>query len=386
MKLSKRANIVQPSATLSITSKANQMKAQGLDVVSLGAGEPDFDTPEAIKQAAVSAIQKGYTKYTPTAGIPDLRKAICQKLADDNGLAYEPEDIVVSCGAKHALYNVVQACCDEGDEIIIPSPFWVSYPEMANLALAKPVFLPTTEKTGFKITPPQLEAAITPRSRLLVINSPSNPTGSVYTRAELEALAAVALKAPDLMILSDDIYEHIVYPGASFTCAACLGAQVKDRTVVVNGLSKSHSMTGWRIGYSACRRELAQAIGRIQDHSTSNATSIAQYAALEALRGDQGARTKMVAEFGRRRDWLLARVAKIGKLSAHKPDGAFYLFIDIRATGLGSMEFSKRLLEEKRVAVIPGLPFGSDAHIRISFATSMQNLEKAFDRIEEFVR
>lgn len=383
MKISKRAQMVQPSATLSITSKAKQMKADGLDVVSLGAGEPDFDTPDVIKQAAIQAIESGFTKYTPTTGIPALKTAICEKFKRDNNLDYANENIIVSCGAKHSLFNIMQALCQEGDEVIIPAPYWVSYTEQVTLAMATPVVVPTLEENGFKITPEQLEKAITPNTKAVLINSPSNPTGGVYSKAELEGIAKV-VKEHDIMVISDDIYEHIVYDGTEFVSIAGIDG-MKENTVIVNGISKAYSMTGWRIGYIAAPVELAKAISRIQDHSTSCPCAISQKASIAALeKGNQACKT-MVTEFEKRRNYILSRVESIAKLSANTPKGAFYLFINISKTGLKSMDFAKQLLEDKLVAVIPGLPFGSDDHIRISYATSMENLEKAFDRIEAFL-
>lgn len=384
MKISKRASIVQPSATLSITSKAKQMKADGLDVVSLGAGEPDFDTPDFIKKAAIEAINAGQTKYTPTSGTPALKKAICAKLKRENGLDYDPAQIVVSCGAKHSLYNAIQVLCDEGDELIIPSPYWVSYTEMANLAGATPVLIDTNDESAFKITAAQLKAAITPKTRALILNSPSNPTGSVYSRAELEEIAKVVVEK-DIFVISDEIYEHILYDDVEFVSIASLGDEIKKRTVLVNGMSKAYSMTGWRIGYLAAQKELASTITRVQDHSTSGPCSISQAAAVEAINNGLPACKEMVAEFKKRRDYIIGRVEGIKGLSAVKPNGAFYLFINIAETGYKSMDFAAKLLDEKMVAAVPGLPFGSDAHIRVSYATSMANLQKAFDRIEEFL-
>ncbi len=381
--LTDRISAVGASQTMAITSKAKAMKKEGLDVASFGAGEPDFDTPDFIKQAAKDALDKGLTKYAPVAGTPDLREAICDKLKKDNGLEYKPENIVVSCGAKHSLYNSVMVLCQEGDEVIIPAPYWVTYPEQAKLASAKPVIVDTTEETEFKMTPEMLEKAVTSRTKVLMLNSPSNPTGSVYTKEELQAIAEVALKH-QLYILSDEIYEKLIYGGMKHYSIASYKPAVKELTVTVNGFSKSFSMTGWRLGYLAAEKEIASAVSRLQGHSTSGPVTFAMYAAVAALKADESAVNAMRIEFEKRRDYMVERLNSIKGITCGKPDGAFYCFPNISGLGLDSMTVSSRLLDEKMVAVIPGKAFGADDNIRMSYACSMANIEKGLDRIEEF--
>ncbi|MFA6356124.1 MAG: pyridoxal phosphate-dependent aminotransferase [Candidatus Omnitrophota bacterium] len=386
MKISKRLEKVKESPTLAITAKAKEMKAKGEDVVSFGAGEPDFDTPANIKSAGIKAIEGGFTKYTASSGIPELKKAICGKFLKDNGLTYEPAQIIVSCGAKHSLYNIFQAICDEGDEVIIPSPYWVSYAEMVRLAGGVPVILRTEQSDEFKVKPDALAKAITSRTAAFVLNSPSNPTGSVYNRQDLEKIADV-LVSKKITVISDEIYEKLIYDGEKHVSFASLSKEAYGLTFTVNGLSKSYSMTGWRIGYLAApNKELAAAVGRLQDHSTSNPVSFAQKASLEAIGGDQSCVAKMAAEFEKRRDYMTGRINSMKGISCVKPKGAFYVFCDISKTGLNSFEFSKRLLEEAKVAVIPGEPFGWDTHIRLSFATGMEDIKKGLDRIEVWVK
>lgn len=391
--LSRRASQVEESVTLAMTEKASQMRAQGIDVISFSAGEPDFDTPEHIKKAAIDALAKGYTKYTAATGLPALRKAIAAKFLRDNGLSYEPAQIVVSCGAKHSIYNVLQAVLEEGDEAIIPAPYWVSYPEMVKCAGAAPVIVPTTEAEGFKLRPEKLRAAITSRTKLLILCSPSNPTGAVYTAEELRALADVAVEK-DLLVLSDEIYEKLCY-GVPFASIAAARPEMKERTVVVNGASKAYSMTGWRIGYAAGPREIMAAVGRMQSQSTSNATSIAQYAALAALEGDQSCVEAMRREYARRRDAVVARLRAIPGITCAEPHGAFYVFPRVaalygkRCEGRplsGSAAFAEALLEKAHVATVPGSGFGNDEHIRLSYATSMEKIQAGLDRLERFVR
>lgn len=386
LKVSKRLEKVQESPTLAITAKAKQMKAGGEDVVSFGAGEPDFDTPANIKSAAFKAIEGGFTKYTASSGIPELKKAICGKFLKDNGLTYEPGQIIVSCGAKHSLYNILQAICDQGDEVIIPSPYWVSYAEMVRLAGGIPVILDTKQSDEFKLKPDALAKAITQKTAAFVLNSPSNPTGSVYNRRELEGLADV-LVSKKIPVISDEIYEKLIYGGEKHFSFASLSREAYALTFTVNGVSKSYSMTGWRIGYlGAPDKALASAVGRLQDHSTSNPASFAQKAALEAISGDQSCVVKMAEEFERRRDYMVLRIGTMKGISCVQPKGAFYVFCDISKTGMGSFEFSKRLLEEAKVAVIPGEPFGWDTHIRLSFATGMEEISKGLDRIEAWLK
>lgn len=384
MKLSKRVGLISPSPTLGVTSKARQMKAQGIDVVSLGAGEPDFDTPGNIKSAAITAIKDGFTKYTPSSGIAELKVSICDKLKRENGLIYKPEQIVISCGAKHALYNILQSIIDETDEVLIMSPYWVSYPEMVRLAGGVPVIVQTQQENGFKTNSTVLKKYITKKTKVLILNSPSNPTGLVYSREELSDLANFVLDA-GILVISDEIYEKIIYEGEHISIAS-LGKEIYDSTVVVNGVSKTYSMTGWRIGYMAGPLELSSAVGMLQDHSTSNPTSISQKAALEAISSGQDFVKDMVSEFKKRRDYIIKRIGEIKPLKVVKPQGAFYCFVDISSCGLNSVEFAQQLLEKEKVAVIPGEGFGFDTHIRLSFATSMDNIKKAMDRIERFVK
>lgn len=386
MKISRRIEKVKESPTLAITAKAKEMKRQGEDVVSFGAGEPDFDTPSHIKAAAVKAIESGFTKYTASSGIPELKKAICEKFAGDNGLSYDPSQIVVSCGAKHSLYNIFQVICDEGDEVVIPSPYWVSYTEMVKLAGGVPVILETEEADGFKVKPDALKKVITKKTAAFILNSPSNPTGCVYSRPDLESIADILISGK-VTVISDEIYEKLIYDGEKHVSFASLSKAAYDLTFVVNGMSKSYSMTGWRIGYLAApTRELAAAVGRLQDHSTSNPVSFAQKASLEALKGDQTCVVQMVAEFAKRRDYMVGRINSMKGISCIEPKGAFYLFCDISKTKMGSFDFSKKLLEEAKVAVIPGEPFGCRTHIRLSFATGMDEIKKGLDRLDNWLK
>lgn len=385
MKLAGRVKNLSSSPTLQITNKAKQLKKNGVDVVSFGAGEPDFDTPQHIKDAAVVALKEGATKYTPSTGTAALKEAIVSKFERDNNLHYRPEQIVVSCGAKHSLYNIFQVISERGDEVIIPAPYWVSYPEMVNVAEANPVFIRTGEKDGFKITPKKLRAAITKKTKALVINSPSNPTGAVYTKEELLEIARIAAKE-DIFVISDEIYEKLIYGEARHYSIAALDSKVYERTFTVNGLSKAYSMTGWRVGYLAGPKAAVEKISNLQDHSTSCPNSIAQAAAVAALNGPDDFVNKMRDEFLKRRDYLVERISKMKNMSVFCPQGAFYAFSNIAKTGLDSMTFSGRLLEEARVAVIPGVGFGDDKYIRLSFATSMEEITKGLDRIEEWVK
>ena len=385
MRLSSRAKSVSQSLTLAITAKAKKMKQEGVDVISFGSGEPDFDTPDNIKSAAIKSIQQGFTKYTQESGTDELKKAICEKFKKDNGLTYSASQIVVSCGAKHSLYNIIQAVCEKGDEVIIPSPYWLSYPEMAILAEAKPVFIETDESSGFKISLPSLKKAITKNTKAVVINSPSNPTGSIYAKEELKEIGKL-LSEKEILTISDEIYEKIIFDGNAHVSIASLGENIFKNTVVVNGVSKSFAMTGWRIGYlAAFNNELIAAIKNIQSHSTSNPASISQMAALEALNNSQTAvLDDMINQFEKRRNYIVERINKIKGLSCRKPEGAFYVFCRIGKKGLSGMEVTDRLLSEAKVAVVPGKVFGSDAHIRLSFAASMENIKKGIDRIEEW--
>ena len=395
MKLAKRVSMVQPSVTLAITNKANQMKAQGIDVVGFGAGEPDFDTPDNIKAVAKKALDAGYTKYTPVPGSPELKDAIIAKLKRDNNLEYKRENIIVSLGAKHSIYNAAQAFLEEGDEVIIPAPYWVSYPDITLLAGATPVIVEAKQSTGFKITPGQLEKSITPRTKLLILNSPSNPTGAAYSKAELEALAHVIVKN-DITVLSDEIYEKLVYDGFKFVSIASLGEEIKKRTILVNGLSKSHSMTGWRIGYLAAEKDLVSAMSNIQSQSTSNPVSFCDKASIEALNGPQDFMKEWSAEFDRRRRYMVDTLNAMPGVTCLLPQGAFYAFPNFSGCYgkktpdgkviNGSSDFADYLLEPYKVASVPGIAFGDDACQRLSYATSMKNIEKGLERIEQAVK
>jgi len=386
MKIARRMQEVKESPTLAITAKAKEMKQRGEDVVSFGVGEPDFDTPSHIKSAAIKAINNGFTKYTASSGIAELKKAICEKFKLENGLEYEPNQVIVSCGAKHSLYNILQIICDEGSEVIIPSPYWVSYPEMVRLAGGVPVILKTEGNSEFKVRQEDLRKAITQKTAAFILNSPSNPTGSMYSKAELESIAEVLIDRK-VTVISDEIYEKLIYDDARHVSFASLGKDAYDLTFVVNGVSKSYAMTGWRIGYLAApNKGLASMVVRLQDHSTSNPTSIAQSAALEALRGDQDCVVQMVKEFKKRRDFMVKKINEINNMSCIKPKGAFYTFCDISKTKIDSFEFAKRLLEEAKVAVVPGEPFGWNTHIRLSFATSIEQIDKGLKRISDWVK
>jgi aspartate aminotransferase len=382
-KISHRAASLSPSLTLAIDSKAKQMKAEGLDVVGFGAGEPDFDTPQHIKDAAAKALAAGFTKYTPAAGIPELRQAIADKHKRENGLNYKASQIIVSCGGKHSCYNVILATCEEGDEVIIPAPYWLSYPEMVKLAGARPVIVQTTDKTEFKLTPAALREAITSRTRLLILNSPSNPTGSVYAPEEIKALGDICVER-GVLIMSDEIYEHLLYDGAVHKSVASFSQAHLDHTILVHGFAKAWSMTGWRLGWCAAPEPIAKAIDAVQSHSTSNPTSFAQKGAVAALTGPQDHLPVWLAEFNKRRVFAWKRLNALPGVSCVNARGAFYLFPNISGTGLKSTDFCARLLEGEKVAAVPGIAFGADDYIRISYATSMANLEKGLERIERF--
>jgi aspartate aminotransferase len=384
-RISKRAASLAPSLTLAIDSKAKQMKADGMDVVGFGAGEPDFDTPQHIKDAAAKALADGFTKYTPSAGIPELRQAIADKFKRENGLTYKPSQVIVSCGGKHSCYNVILATCQEGDEVIIPAPYWLSYPEMVKLAAATPVILQTTDRTEFKVTPEQLQQAITPQTRLFILNSPSNPTGTVYTPAEINALGDICVEK-GVLIMSDEIYEHLLYDGAVHKSVASMSPAHFEHTIVVHGFAKAWSMTGWRLGFLAAPEPIAKAIDAIQSHSTSNPTSFAQKGAVAALTGPQDHLKGWLAEYDKRRTYAWKKLNSIPRLSCVNSRGAFYLFPNISQTGLKSTDFCAKLLEEEKVAAVPGIAFGADDYIRLSYATSMGNIEKGLERLERFVK
>jgi len=391
MKLSRRIQEIKPSPTLAITAKANAMRAAGKDVIGFGAGEPDFDTPLHIKQAAIEAINDGFTKYTPVGGIDELKDAIIEKMGRDHGLTYNRAQVCVSCGAKHTLYNLAQVLFEEGDEVIVPAPYWVSYLDIVKLTGATVVVVPGTEERGFKITPAQLEGALTSQTRGIIMNSPSNPTGAVYTAEELHALAEV-LVGRDIIVLSDDIYEKIRYDGGVFANMATVNSAMKEKTVVINGVSKAYAMTGWRIGYAAGPAEVIAAVTKLQSQNTSNPTSIAQKAALAALSGTQEAVEEMVAEFARRREVICAGLNDVPGFTCHKPEGAFYVFPNVagifgRSLGGRVIENSSALadylLDEVGVAVVPGADFGDDRYVRFSYATSRDLIEKGIARIKQ---
>lgn len=385
MQLSSRANSLTPSLSLSVDSKAKAMKSEGLDVCGFGAGEPDFDTPEHIKAAAIAALESGFTKYTPSSGIPELRQAIADKLQQENGISYKPSQIIVSTGAKHSCYNAILATCQPGDEVIIPSPYWLSYPEMVRLAGADPIFVQTKEENGWKITRDEFENAMTPRTKMIIINSPNNPTGAVYTREEIEGIAAVAAEE-EILILADEIYEKLVYDGLEHVSIASLGPEFYDLTITVNGFSKAYAMTGWRLGYLGAPDPIARAIDSIQSHVTSNPCSFAQKGALAALTGDQQSVADMRDEFDMRRQYIVDRFAKISSVSIVKPAGAFYVLANISKLGLTSQNFADRLLSKANVSVVPGIAFGDDRTVRFSYATSLDVIKKGMDRFEDFCR
>jgi len=384
-KISKRAASLSPSLTLAIDSKAKQMKAAGEDVVGFGAGEPDFDTPQHIKDAAAQALAAGFTKYTPSSGIPELRQAIADKFKRENGLTYKPSQIIVNCGGKHSCFNVIMATCEEGDEVLIPAPYWLSYPEMAKMAGATAVILETNDKTEFKVTPEQLRNAITPNTRLFILNSPSNPTGSVYTPDEIKALGDICVEK-GVLIMSDEIYEHLTYDGAVVKSVASFSQAHYEHTIIVHGLAKAWSMTGWRLGFLAAPEPIAKAIDAIQSHSTSNPTSFAQKGGVAALNGPQDHLKTWLAEFDKRRTFAWKKLNNIPGVTCVNARGAFYLFPNISKLGLKSSDFCARLLEQEKVAAVPGIAFGADDYIRLSYATGMANIEKGLDRLDRFCR
>ncbi|WP_142660415.1 pyridoxal phosphate-dependent aminotransferase [Methylacidimicrobium tartarophylax] len=385
MEPSSRAKRIAPSLTLALGSKAKSMKAKGIDIINLASGEPDFDTPEFIKAAAMGSLDAGFTKYTPSSGIPELREAVADKLKADNGLAYEPAQITVSCGAKHACLNVLLATLEPGDEVIIPAPYWLSYPEMVKIADGEPVIVPTRMENGFKITPEDFAEAMTPKTRMIILNSPGNPTGSVYAREELEALARVAIEE-DILILSDEIYEKILFDEQKHWSVASLDAAFYPLTFTVNGFSKAYAMTGWRLGYVASPSWAAGAVEAIQSHSTSNVTSFAQKGALAAYRGPQDCVRAMTQEYARRRDYLVTELSSFSKIHFLRPQGTFYLLLEIGETRLSSTQFAERLLEEEKVMIIPGIAFGDDRTVRLSYATDMESLQRGVERLGGFLK
>jgi aspartate aminotransferase len=385
METASRLQQLTPSLTLAVDSKAKAMLAEGLEVYGFGAGEPDMDTPEHIKAAAIKALQEGRTKYTPSSGIPELRSAISQKFLKDNGLDYKPSQVIVSNGAKQSCFNAIAAVVNEGDEVLIPAPYWLSYPEMVRIVGGEPVFIQTREENNWKITPEDFENAMTPRTKMIIINSPGNPTGSVYTREELKALAEVAAEE-DIFILSDEIYEKLTYDGAEHVSIASVSPEAYDLTITVNGFSKAYAMTGWRLGYLAAPESISRVIDSMQSHMTSNPCSFAQYGALAALTGDQQCVADMREEFDIRRQYMFERLTQIQGVTAVRPLGAFYVLANISALGLKSQNFADRLLSKGSVAVVPGIAFGDDRTVRLSYATSLDIIKTGLDRIEEFCR
>lgn len=394
MELSRKAQAIEPSLTLAITAKAKEMKEKGIDVISFSAGEPDFNTPKNIINAAIKAMEDGNTKYTSVNGILQLREAICKKFKDDNGLEYNPSQIVVSTGAKQSLANTFLAILNPGDEVIVSTPYWVSYPELIKLADGKPVFVEGDEKSNYKFTKENLEKAVTAKTKAIVLNTPNNPTGTIYNKEELEVIADFAKKY-NIIIISDEMYEKLIYDNENHISIASLSKDAYERTIVINGLSKSYAMTGWRIGYCAASEKIAKLMMSIQSHVTSNVCSITQYAALEALNGPQDEITKMINEFEKRRNYMINRIESIDNLSIVKPKGAFYIMINIENC-LGkeingkilndSMEFCASLLENEKLAVIPGKAFGLNNYIRVSYATSMEAIKEGLNRIESFIK
>lgn len=392
--LSKKAMAVKPSSTLTITAKANEMKANGIDVVGFGAGEPDFNTPDNICEAAIKALKNGFTKYTPVPGTLELRKAICDKFKQFNNLSYEPDQIVVSNGGKHSLTNIFEAILNPGDEVIIPSPYWLSYPEIVRLADGIPVYVRAEKEQNYKISAEQLTDACTDKTKALILNSPNNPTGMVYTREELEAIAKVAVEK-DFYVVADEMYEHLIYGNQEHVSIASLNDEIYKRTITCSGVSKSYSMTGWRIGYTGSTKELAKLMGSVQSHQTSNPNSIAQKAAYEAIKGPQDFVYSMKAEFEKRLNYMVERIEKMKYISVLKPQGAFYVFADISETfnktykgqSVGNVDnLARILIEDYKVAVISCDDFGFDDHIRLSYAISHDQIKKGLDRIETFLQ
>ncbi|MFH1090467.1 MAG: pyridoxal phosphate-dependent aminotransferase [Pseudomonadota bacterium] len=391
MDLTERIKKVGPSPTLALDAKTKALQASGVDVVNFAAGEPDFNTPEHIKEAAIRAVKENFTRYTAAGGIQELKEAVCAKFRRDNGLDYTPEEVVISCGGKHTLYNLAQVLFSQGDQVVVPAPYWVSYPPIITLAGAEPVILPATQESGFKISPQDLDGAITPRTKAVIINSPSNPTGAVYTRKDLEGLAEVVLRH-NLLVISDDIYEKIIFDGLEFCNLANLGPELKRRTIIAHGVAKTYAMTGWRIGFLAAPKEVASAVTKLQSQSTSNPCSIAQKAALAALTGPEDSIREMVAAFDERRRYLVAELNRMAGITCFKPGGAFYVFPDFssyygkqhaQSRLRGSDDLAAYLLEEGRTAVVPGSGFGEEACLRFSYAASMENIQRGLSRIAE---
>lgn len=392
--LSKKAMAVKPSSTLAITAKAKEMKANGVDVVGFGAGEPDFNTPDNINQAAIRAINEGFTKYTPASGIMELKKAICDKFKTFNHISYQPEQIVISNGGKHCLTNIFEAILNPGDEVIIPAPYWLSYPEIVKLSDGVPVFIRGEKKDGYKVSAEQIRAAITPNTKALILNTPSNPTGMIYTREELEAIAKVVVEA-DIYVVADEMYENLLYNGAEHVSIASLGDEIYKRTITCSGVAKGYAMTGWRIGYIGASAEIAKVMGSLQSHQTSNPNSIAQKAALEAISGPQDTVETMRLEFDKRRKYMYERFCNMPYVSTLEPQGAFYVFVDVSEVCQKeykgekietAAKFADILINDYSVAVIPCADFGFADHIRLSYATSIELIEKGLDRMEELLK
>ena len=393
IELSKKHLNLSPSMTLSIAAKASELKAQGIDVIGFGVGEPDFNTPQHIIDKAVEAMDKGLTGYTAASGTPELKKAICNKLQKDNGLEYNPNQIIVSNGAKHSIYNALQAICNPGDEILVGIPYWVSYPELVKMADAEPVFIEGKEENEFKMTPENIRKKITPKTKAILLNSPGNPTGTVYTKEELRAIAEL-MAEHSIIIISDEIYEKLIYGEEPHVSVASFNEKIKDLTIVVNGLSKGYAMTGWRIGYTASNKEIAKVMGNIQSHATSNPNTMAQYASVEALEGDQSSIEEMKVEFNKRRQFMVKRINEIKGVSCIEPQGAFYVMMNIKElkgrTLAGkvvndSIEIAEVILEKAQVALVPGIAFGSDDYLRLSYANSLENIKTGLNRIDDFL-
>lgn len=390
--ISNKLKSIQPSVTLAITAKAKSLKAQGIDIIGFGAGEPDFRTPKHIRDAAINAIENESIGYTAASGMESLKKAICDKLKRDNKLEYTQDQIVVSNGAKHSLFNTLSAICNPGDEVIVPNPYWVSYPELVRLVDAKPVFVECPEEAEFKYTVEALEAAITDKTKAIILNTPNNPTGTAYKEDDLRAIADLAVKH-NIYVISDEIYEKLLYEG-THTSIASFNEDIKDLTIVVNGVAKAYAMTGWRIGYTACNKEIAKAMSNFQSHATSNPNTVAQYATIEALNGPEETLNEMIKAFKERRDFMVEKINSIENLSCLKPQGAFYVMVNIsKLIGKtingkvinNSIDFADYLLDDAKVAVVPGIGFGNDNYIRLSYATSLDNIKEGLDRIEKSI-
>jgi aspartate aminotransferase len=381
--IARKFESIAPSQTLAITAAAKKMRDEGQDVTSFGAGEPDFDTPQFIKNAAIDALQEGQTKYTAATGIAELKEAIQAKLLVENGVEYETSQISVNCGAKHSCFNAILATCDPEDEVIIPAPYWTSYPEMVRLVGAEPYVVETKFENGWKLTAEEFEASISGRTRMLILNSPNNPTGAVYSEQELKDIVEVAAQE-DIIILSDEIYEKLIYNDRKHISTAAISEEAKNLTITINGFSKVYSMTGWRLGYTAAPPEIASAISKIQSHTTSNPTTFAQYGALAALKGDQSFVSDMVEEYDMRRQYMLSRFSAIKNIQIVEPEGAFYFLVDTAKMGLSSINLTEKLLSRYQVAVVPGIAFGVDHSVRFSYATSLDVIKKGLDRFEDF--